>query len=68
MFFFQFVSATFWGIYSVDRELIFPKVYDELIPPWLNHALVSSWCFILLYDQLVKTMCRDPAWIVYNHQ
>ena len=40
--FFQFVSATFWGIYSVDRELIFPKVYDELIPPWLNHALVSS--------------------------
>ncbi|XP_044184457.1 androgen-induced gene 1 protein-like isoform X3 [Acropora millepora] len=34
-----FVSATFWGIYLMDRDLIFPKGMEEIIPPWLNHLL-----------------------------
>ncbi|XP_068706825.1 androgen-induced gene 1 protein-like [Montipora foliosa] len=36
-----FVAAIFWGIYMVDRNLIFPKQMDKIIPPWLNHLLVS---------------------------
>jgi len=35
------VVFTFWGIYAVDRALIFPKRMDAIIPPWLNHAFVS---------------------------
>ena len=31
---------TFWGIYAVDRELVYPKALDKLIPPWLNHIMV----------------------------
>ena len=24
----------------VDRELVFPKHLDAIIPPWLNHVMV----------------------------
>lgn len=26
------VSITFWALYAVDRELVFPKVLDEIFP------------------------------------
>lgn len=38
---FQFVFTSFWSIYAYDRELVFPKVLDDIIPTWLNHAMVS---------------------------
>ena len=40
VFLFQFVAATFWGIYLMDRELIFPRALDKIFPSWLNHILV----------------------------
>ncbi|XP_068706823.1 androgen-induced gene 1 protein-like [Montipora foliosa] len=40
-----FVAAIFWGIYMVDRNLIFPKQLDKIIPPWLNH-LLHTWCAV----------------------
>ncbi|KAG8190513.1 hypothetical protein JTE90_006680 [Oedothorax gibbosus] len=33
-----FVVFMFWGLYSFDRELIFPKAMDAMFPPWLNHV------------------------------
>jgi len=33
-----FVVAVFWILYSIDRELIFPKVLDAVFPSWLNHV------------------------------
>ncbi|XP_023017506.2 androgen-dependent TFPI-regulating protein isoform X1 [Leptinotarsa decemlineata] len=33
------VSTFFWGIWHIDRELIFPKAVDEFFPSWLNHML-----------------------------
>ncbi len=39
---FQFVVITFWAIYAVDRELVFPEHMDKLIPPWLNHIMVCE--------------------------
>lgn len=39
---FQLVVLTFWGIYAVDRELIFPRVLDKIIPASHNHILVSK--------------------------
>lgn len=38
----QFVVCTFWSLYLVDRELVYPKLLDNFIPQWLNHGMVSS--------------------------
>lgn len=40
--FIQFVSLSFWGIWAVDRELIFPKALDSFFPSWLNHVLHTA--------------------------
>lgn len=40
--FLQFVVCTFWSLYLVDRELVYPKLLDNFIPQWLNHGMVSS--------------------------
>lgn len=42
-----FVAASFWGIYMMDRELIFPKALDKIFPSWLNH-LLHTWCAVLI--------------------
>lgn len=34
-----FVSCTFWMVFYIDRELIFPSSLDEFFPPWLNHSI-----------------------------
>ena len=44
---FQFVFMTFWGIYAVDRELVFPKALDKIIPSWMNHVMVRYIVVIL---------------------
>lgn len=36
------MSVTFWGLYAIDRELIFPKAIEKYYPVWLNHATVST--------------------------
>ncbi|KAI0210376.1 Androgen-dependent TFPI-regulating protein [Lamellibrachia satsuma] len=52
-----FVVITFWGIYAVDRELVFPKALDAIIPTWLNHIMHSTVLLFLLTDKL----------LVYHH-
>ncbi|XP_014000908.1 androgen dependent TFPI regulating protein 1 [Salmo salar] len=34
-----FVFLSFWSIYHYDREMVYPKFLDDIIPSWLNHAL-----------------------------
>ncbi|XP_036447151.1 androgen dependent TFPI regulating protein 1 isoform X1 [Colossoma macropomum] len=34
-----FVFSSFWSLYTYDRELVYPKYLDEIIPLWLNHAM-----------------------------
>ena len=36
-----FVGAVFWGLYAVNRELIFPKTHDQYVPRWSTHVKVS---------------------------
>lgn len=65
--FFQFVSSTFWGIYAVDRELIFPQELDSFFPVWLNHAvhtLPTAAVFIELFavQRYTKTWKRGIAY------
>lgn len=33
------VVVSFWLIYAIDRELIYPSRLDSLIPIWLNHVM-----------------------------
>jgi len=34
-----FVALTFWGLYVIDRELVFPKELDLYFPWWLNNVV-----------------------------
>ncbi|XP_026525831.1 androgen-dependent TFPI-regulating protein [Notechis scutatus] len=34
-----FVFATFWSIYLYDRDLLYPKYMDSVIPGWVNHGM-----------------------------
>uniref|UniRef100_A0A2P2I1V6 Androgen-induced gene 1 protein-like n=1 Tax=Hirondellea gigas TaxID=1518452 RepID=A0A2P2I1V6_9CRUS len=34
-----FVSVSFWTLFIIDREMIFPVIYDTFFPLWLNHAI-----------------------------
>jgi len=46
------VAITFWGIYAIDRELIFPRALDSFFPDWLNHVMHTN---ILIF--IVLEMC-----------
>jgi len=48
----QFVSVVFWGVYSFDRELMFPAVLDSFFPTWLNHAVHTAPVIFGLFEHL----------------
>ncbi|NXH88285.1 ADTRP protein, partial [Edolisoma coerulescens] len=37
-----FVSISFWTLYTYNRELVYPKSLDGVIPLWLNHAMHTA--------------------------
>ncbi|KAF6208263.1 hypothetical protein GE061_016717 [Apolygus lucorum] len=43
------VSIVFWALYSIDRELVFPKVLDLVIPVWVNQSIhsINAICAII---------------------
>ncbi|BFZ21243.1 hypothetical protein BsWGS_24282 [Bradybaena similaris] len=49
----MFVVVTFWLLYAVDRELVFPKRLDAIIPLWLNHVLHTTVMPFLLLDKFL---------------
>ncbi|CAG4972910.1 unnamed protein product [Colias eurytheme] len=34
-----YVSIAFWGIYHVQKDLIYPEHVERAYPPWLNHVM-----------------------------
>lgn len=51
----MFVCNTFWYVYHTNRDLIFPPVVEDSIPPWYNHTLHTLPAFIVfLHILLVK--------------
>ncbi|XP_059473143.1 androgen-induced gene 1 protein-like [Neocloeon triangulifer] len=38
----MFVGITFWALYAVDRELVFPTAIDPYFPNWLNHVMHTN--------------------------
>ncbi|KAM4622775.1 androgen-induced gene 1 protein-like [Discoglossus pictus] len=45
-----FVVISFWSIYAFDRELVYPKVLDTIIPQWLNHSMHTFVLPLLLIE------------------
>lgn len=41
-FIFQIIFLLFWSLFLYDREVVYPKNLDYIIPVWLNHAMVSE--------------------------
>ncbi|KAL0274628.1 UNVERIFIED_CONTAM: hypothetical protein PYX00_002717 [Menopon gallinae] len=54
-----FVSLTFWGLYAIDRELVFPAAMDEYFPTWLNHVVHTN---VLIFSvvEFVTTFREYP--------
>ncbi|XP_051947693.1 androgen dependent TFPI regulating protein 1 isoform X1 [Xyrauchen texanus] len=50
----SFVFASFWTLYTYDRELVYPKFLDEIIPIWLNHALHTVIMPLLLVQMYLQ--------------
>ncbi|XP_077990696.1 androgen-induced gene 1 protein-like isoform X2 [Glandiceps talaboti] len=44
------VVIMFWGIYAVDRELVFPEWLDKIFPAWLNHIMHTTVLPFLLLE------------------
>ncbi|XP_067904120.1 androgen-induced gene 1 protein-like isoform X2 [Heterodontus francisci] len=55
-----FVVVSFWLIYAYDRELVYPKILDQVIPMWLNHAM-HSLVLVLLMLELILVPHHSPS-------
>ncbi|XP_047489644.1 androgen-dependent TFPI-regulating protein-like [Penaeus chinensis] len=38
------VSIVFWLLFNLNRDLIFPELFDAWFPSWLNHAIHTMPC------------------------
>ncbi|XP_074002938.1 androgen-dependent TFPI-regulating protein [Numenius arquata] len=55
-----FVCISFWTLYAYNRELVYPKSLDGVIPLWLNHAMHTAVLpFAVL--EILATPHRYPA-------
>lgn len=34
----MFVAAVFWVLFAINRDYIYPKILETIIPSWLNHV------------------------------
>ncbi|XP_063358690.1 androgen-induced gene 1 protein-like [Cydia amplana] len=55
-----YVTSFFWGIYAIDKELIFPDWIAKLIPSWVNHTMHSLVLLFIAFE-LVITYRRYPS-------
>ncbi|XP_045528691.1 androgen-dependent TFPI-regulating protein-like isoform X1 [Pieris brassicae] len=55
-----FVSSMFWTVYAIDRELVFPKIYDDVIPWWFNHCVHTNILVVLALETLLQPR-RKPT-------
>uniref|UniRef100_A0A224XWB4 Putative beta-2-glycoprotein i n=1 Tax=Panstrongylus lignarius TaxID=156445 RepID=A0A224XWB4_9HEMI len=55
------VSIVFWAIFVFDRELIFPKVLDQVIPVWINHCIHTFNSVIPVVDMFLINH-KFPTW------
>lgn len=56
----MYVSGAFWGIYAVDKDLIFPEHIAKLYPVWVNHVLHTT-VAIFMFIELLTTNRNYPS-------
>ena len=44
------VTIVFWGFWAVDRELIYPEVYDKVVPAYVNHLWHTAILIWVLFE------------------
>ncbi|XP_046809560.1 androgen-induced gene 1 protein isoform X2 [Lucilia cuprina] len=54
------VGITFWGLYAVDRELVFPKVLDAVFPSWLNHIMHTNIVVFIVLEMFISFRAYPP--------
>lgn len=47
------VSLLFWSLYSIDRELVFPTIMEQIYPWWLNHILHTNVFLLTAVEMLI---------------
>jgi hypothetical protein len=57
------VGVCFWGIYFVDRELIFSKRFDGIILPWHNHVMHTLPVFTSVIDNFFTEHFYEKSFI-----
>ncbi|XP_047038475.1 androgen-induced gene 1 protein-like isoform X1 [Helicoverpa zea] len=55
-----FISTMFWTLFWIDRELVFPVVYDQLVPWWFNHCVHTNIAIVLLIETVLQAR-RHPT-------
>ncbi|XP_037957935.1 androgen-induced gene 1 protein isoform X2 [Teleopsis dalmanni] len=48
------VAVTFWSLYAIDRELVFPKVLDAVFPSWLNHIMHTNILVFIILEMFTS--------------
>ncbi|XP_059059452.1 androgen-induced gene 1 protein-like [Achroia grisella] len=48
-----YVSVAFWGIYAIDKPLVFPEILEKIFPAWLNHTMHTFITMFLVIELLV---------------
>ncbi|KAJ2938390.1 hypothetical protein O0L34_g13314 [Tuta absoluta] len=55
-----FVFTMFWSLYTIDRELVFPKVYDAVVPWWFNHCVHTNILAMVVVETVLQPR-RQPV-------
>ncbi|CAH0717050.1 unnamed protein product, partial [Brenthis ino] len=55
-----FVTTMFWCVYAIDRELVFPQIYDQVVPWWFNHCVHTNITIVILVETLLQAR-RKPT-------
>ncbi|XP_035659274.1 androgen-induced gene 1 protein-like [Branchiostoma floridae] len=62
------VTVVFWGIYAVDRDMIFPTSMDKIIPPWINHVwIIPPWINHVWHTTVVPVLLLE-MYLVHHRQ
>ncbi|XP_072532905.1 androgen-dependent TFPI-regulating protein isoform X2 [Salminus brasiliensis] len=48
------VVLLFWGIFTYDRQLVYPASLDNFFPPWANHAMHTLVLPVLLGEVILE--------------
>ncbi|XP_070600640.1 androgen-induced gene 1 protein-like [Erythrolamprus reginae] len=57
-----FVAVAFWGLYAIDRELVYPIELDDINPDWLNHSMHTTILPLLFIELVICSHKYPPRW------